>query len=222
MNADPKKNFSWKKGFVLSVVLGLLAGCTSIILQARYETFAQVSVAAEPISVEPTPLDATAAADGIGSSFYVPAAPVRLIIPTIGVDAAIQDVGMSWSGLDMGVPTNFTDVGWYKNGPKPGMPGSAVIDGHLDGRVVPQAIFYNLQNLKAGDMVNVVDASGTTLRFRVVGTDIYDYNATTTDIFAGDVSKSHLNLITCAGDWDKSQKLYNKRVVVFTDLVTTD
>ena len=44
----------------------------------------------------------------------------------------------------MGVPTNFTDVGWYRYGPAPGTPGNAVIDGHLDGKSVPEAVFYNL------------------------------------------------------------------------------
>ncbi len=120
----------------------------------------------------------------------------------------------------MGIPTNFTDVAWYNGGPLPGMPGSAVIDGHLDGRYVKEAVFYKLGDLKPGDLVEVVDARGQTWQFRVVGSKIYSYNATTTsDIFSGDASKARLNLITCAGDWLKSQKLYNDRIVVFTEAI---
>jgi LPXTG-site transpeptidase (sortase) family protein len=119
----------------------------------------------------------------------------------------------------MSIPTNFTDVAWYNGGPRPGMPGSAVIDGHLDGQYVQRAVFYNLQNLKVGDAVKVVDASGTTFTFQVVASKAYAYNASTTDIFSNDTSKARLNLITCTGDWIKSQKLYNQRIVVFTELV---
>jgi sortase (surface protein transpeptidase) len=110
-------------------------------------------------------------------------------------------------------------VGWFKYGTVPGAPGTAIIDGHLDGKYVPQAIFYNLQELKIGDAVNVVDASGTTFQFQVVATSTYDYAASTTDIFAGNASGTRLDLITCAGTWLPSQKLYNQRIVVFTQLV---
>ncbi len=118
----------------------------------------------------------------------------------------------------MGIPTNFTDVGWYNKGPKPGEPGSAVIDGHLDGKEVKEAVFYNLQNLKPGDDVQIVDSKGTTHHFKVIETKLYKYDAPTADVFDPDVSKVRLNLITCAGDWVEGQ--YNQRVVVFTELVT--
>jgi LPXTG-site transpeptidase (sortase) family protein len=119
----------------------------------------------------------------------------------------------------MGIPTNFTDVGWYTGGPLPGMPGSAVIDGHLDGKNVREAVFYDLDKLAIGDLVEVADNQGQTLQFRVVATKIYDYDAITTDIFSGDTATSRLNLITCSGTWLKGEKLYDKRIVVFTELV---
>ncbi len=124
-----------------------------------------------------------------------------------------------WNGDGaMGIPTNFTDVAWYNGGPVPGMPGSAVIDGHLDGRNVKEAVFYRLGDLRPGDIVEVVDANGATSTFNVVRLADYSYNATTTDIFEGDLLKARLNLITCAGDWIKGQGIYDKRVVVFTEL----
>jgi len=157
---------------------------------------------------------------GNGSSYTVPGAPARLRIPAIGVDANVQSVGLSWKGTgDMGIPTNFTDVAWYNGGPAPGAPGSAVINGHLDGKEVPQAVFYNLGKLKPGDLVEVEDKKGMLLQFRVVETKLYDYDAPTAEIFAGDASKTRLNLITCTGDWLTTEKLYSKRIVVFTELV---
>src|SRR6185369_4384139 len=57
--------------------------------------------------------------------------PTRLRIETAGVNAPVQRVGVGKSG-NMAVPTNYTDVGWYREGVVPGEAGSAVIDGHVD------------------------------------------------------------------------------------------
>ena len=198
---------------MLSLGVGIVTFGASAFIQAH----GMVAVA----PVTPSAVATTTAPLGAGVSYEAPGMPVRLIIPAIGVDANIQSVGMWWRvPTDMGIPTNLTDVGWYNLGPRPGEPGSAVIDGHLDGAAVAQAVFYNLGKLQPGDMVEVVDAGGKTLQFKVVATKLFDYNATTTDIFNSDTSKVRLNLITCAGDWIKGQGQYNQRVVVFTELVT--
>ncbi len=216
MDTNATKRFSWKAAVLLFLGVGLLSAGLSVFLQVRSQTIQSIQPDNTPSSQISTPPPVS-----IGSSFEMPGRPVRLVIPAIGVNAAIQSVGLFWNGNgEMGIPTNFTDVAWYNGGPRPGMPGNAVIDGHLDGKNVKEAVFYNLGNLKPGDLVEVIDASGTMLQFQVVRLVIYGYNATTTDIFSGDASKARLNLITCAGDWIKSQKLYNQRVVVFTELVT--
>ncbi len=214
MKSHSAHTFSWGKALLLSLGVGLLVAGLSLFAQTQ-------SLAAEVSSAGVSAPLAAPAAKGAGASYQIPGTPVRLIIPSIGVDAHIQSVGLAWQGTgDMGIPTNFTDVGWYNQGPLPGMPGSAVIDGHLDGKDVKEAVFYNLAELKPGDLVEIVDAKGTTLQFRVVAAKLYDYNAPTTDIFSTGMSKVGLNLITCAGSWDKTEKLYDKRVVVFTELVS--
>ena len=57
--------------------------------------------------------------------------PLRLLIPKIKVNATIQHVSITKKGA-MAVPTNYTDVGWYRLCTIPGHTGSAVIDGHVD------------------------------------------------------------------------------------------
>lgn len=217
MNTSPKKIFSWKLVGLLFVSAGLLVVGFTVFLPARIQTVKGFFISeTRSTVVTPKPI-------GFGSSFVAPSQPARLRIPTIGVDAIVQGVGLSRTGNGaMGIPTNFKDVAWYSPGTIPGMPGSAVIDGHLDGRNVQEAVFYNLQSLKPGDLVEVLDSNGKTLQFRVVDKKIYDYDAPTAEIFSSDTSKARLNLITCTGSWIKSQKLYNKRVVVFTELVTQD
>ncbi len=203
-----------KRTFLLVLGVGLLTAGLSVFLQTKGLNVLAFSSAESSTS-------SVLAAGGVGNSFEAPGTPARLRIPAIGVDAKVQSVGLAWQGTgDMGIPTNLTDVGWYNGGALPGAPGSAVIDGHLDGKEVRKAVFYNLDKLKPGDLVEVEDKAGKVWQFRVVETKIYNYDAPTADIFLGDTSKSRLNLITCTGSWDKTQKLYDKRVVVFTELVS--
>jgi sortase (surface protein transpeptidase) len=82
------------------------------------------------------------------------AAPARIRIPSIGVDAFVQDVGIGKSG-NMAVPTNYDDVGWYRYGPAPGEKGSAVIDGHVDNGFGLPAVFSRLSELEAGDDIYI-------------------------------------------------------------------
>ncbi len=144
--------------------------------------------------------------------------PVKLIIPTISVDAEIQRVGKTSAGK-MAVPTNFVDVGWYKYGHFPGTVGNAVIAGHLDNGKGNPAVMNDLSELRIGDKVYVTNKEGQTLQFVVTGMSLYDYNDAPLDMIFGSSTKAHLNLITCDGVWDQSKKNYDKRLVVFTDFV---
>ncbi|MEK7611879.1 MAG: class F sortase [Patescibacteria group bacterium] len=216
MNTTSKKIFSWKTVILISLGVGLLSAGLSVFLQTRGGTvYDFLGGGLKPIT--------GSLPGGLGFSFQEPAEPIRLSIPIIGVDAAIQSVGLSKTGNGtMGIPSNFTDVAWYNGGVRPGTPGSAVIAGHLDGIKVPQAVFYNLKNLKPDDLVEVIDKEGRIFKFMVVEIKTYDYNAPAGDIFSGDSTKARLNLITCGGNWIKSKKLYDKRIVVFTELVEVE
>jgi sortase (surface protein transpeptidase) len=221
MDTHSTKKFSWRLAILLCLGAGLFAVVISVLFQVRSEAIKGV-LADSPSSATAVLAEATTTSPAVslGSSYDVPGKPVRLIIPAIGVNANVQSVGLFWNGDgDMSIPTNFTDVAWYNGGPRPGMPGNAVIDGHLDGRNVKEAVFYKLGDLQPGDMVEVVDAAGKMWDFKVMRLEDYAYTATTTDIFSGDNSAARLNLITCAGDWITSENGYNERVVVFTQLV---
>lgn len=152
---------------------------------------------------------------------WIPELPVRLVIPRIDVDAAVQYVGLAPSGTgEMDIPSNFTDVGWYKEGVRPGMRGSAVIAGHLNGKGVPKAVFYDLDTLEVGDEVVVMSAERVEDIFRVVKVETYDYDEETVEVFLSDDGTARLNLITCGGLWLTEEQRYSQRTVVFTELVT--
>lgn len=142
--------------------------------------------------------------------------PVRLSIPVINVNAAIQYVGVSSNGL-MEVPSNAIDVGWFKLGPKPGERGSSVIAGHFDNENGGVGVFVNLYKLKKGDKLFVEDNKGKVTTFIVRENRTYDPGYAD-DVFS-ESDKAHLNLITCDGLWDGAEKSYSKRLVVFADII---
>jgi LPXTG-site transpeptidase (sortase) family protein len=143
--------------------------------------------------------------------------PVELSIPAINVDAHVQDVGIGKTG-NMAVPTNYTDVGWYRYGTVPGAVGSAVIDGHVDNGFGLDAVFKHISELKPGDDIYVQTQSGEELHFVVQ--DIETYPATQVPLqtlFTRD-DEPRLNLITCAGQWEPDKEAYDHRTVVYAVL----
>ncbi|MFL5666996.1 MAG: class F sortase [Ktedonobacteraceae bacterium] len=145
------------------------------------------------------------------------AAPVRLILPTIGVNATIEDVGILPNG-ELATPSHnpWDDVGWYDIGPSPGERGSAVIDGHLDRSGGYPAVFWNLHKLHVGDIVIVLNIQGKTLHFRVSRIAFYTPQTAPLQEIFGNAGGNYLNLITCAGDWIPSQHQTTLRLVVYT------
>jgi LPXTG-site transpeptidase (sortase) family protein len=147
------------------------------------------------------------------------AVSVRLVIPRIGVNAPVENVGITTSG-DLATPKQnpWDGVGWYSNGPRPGEEGSAVINGHLDRPGGYPAIFWNLRYLQTGDTVMVVNAQGKTMHFRVLRIASYTpQSAPVQDIF-GTTGGIYLNLITCAGTWIPNEHQTTMRLVVYTVL----
>jgi LPXTG-site transpeptidase (sortase) family protein len=142
--------------------------------------------------------------------------PVKLIIPPINVSADIQYLGVNPKG-EMAVPGNIVDVGWFKLGPLPGEIGSAVIAGHFNGVNNQAGVFANLDKLKPGDKLSVIDDKGVSVTFVVRESRLYD-SGFADDVFSQNDS-AHLNLVTCDGLWDKVKKSYTKRLVVFTDIL---
>jgi LPXTG-site transpeptidase (sortase) family protein len=143
--------------------------------------------------------------------------PVRLMIPSIGVDAAVEYVGLNNSG-EMNVPSKTINVGWFYLGPRPGEKGSSVIAGHLSGENGEVGVFADLSKLKTGDKLFVEDSNGAVLTFMVQ--EIREYEPGYAEEVFSLNDHPRLNLITCDGIWDEEKQSYSKRLVVFTDLLS--
>jgi sortase (surface protein transpeptidase) len=145
-------------------------------------------------------------------------APTRLSIPAAGIDAPIIPLGLNRDGT-LAVPVDFGVAGWYRLGPRPGKPGSAVIVGHLDSTSGP-AVFYRLGKLSPGDLVRVSWPSGSSVRFRVYAVREYAKSAFPTSLVYGSMKSPELRLITCGGPFDESAGHYLDNVVVFARLAS--
>ncbi len=142
--------------------------------------------------------------------------PLRLVAPSIGVDAAVEQVGLNAAG-NMAVPSGYKTVAWYKNGAAPGEAGTTVIAGHLNNSLGLAGVFENLNQLQLGDTVQVVGENAEA-RYVVREITVYGaHDAPVKDIFStGGLSR--LVLITCDGAWDKGARSYDKRLVVTLEL----
>ena len=143
--------------------------------------------------------------------------PRRLRIPNLGINAAIEQVGLDSKGR-MDVPRNIWNVAWYKPGYKPGERGNAVIDGHLDGPYSP-AVFWNLSKLVPGNRIYVQDDKGQEKVFEVFDVQVYPYDQAPLDRIFGASNDAQLNLITCNGTFDQKSANYDKRFVAYARLV---
>lgn len=147
------------------------------------------------------------------------ARPVRLVIRKIGLEAAIEDVGLTADNA-MASPSGPETVGWYELGPRPGNKGSSVIDGHSGYADGTAAAFDDLPELGKGDTLYVEDASGQRASFIVRKTKLYARDATAAEVFAP-TTRRRLNLITCTGTFDVAAGTHSQRLVVFTELLPT-
>ena len=177
-----------------------------------------------PVSIRQRPQSSTGAASPatlpmVRSTRESIANPVRLVISAIGVDASIESLGILANGnLATPVQHPWDDAGWYNLGPRPGTPGSAIIDGHLDRPGGYPAVFWRLRDLQVGDRVIVVDALGKSFSFHVINITFYPVQELPVQEIFGNNQGLYLNLITCAGDWIPDQHQTNQRLVVYTAL----
>jgi len=142
--------------------------------------------------------------------------PIRLKIPKINIDTAIEYVGLTPDGA-MDMPKGSDNAAWFSLGQRPGEIGNAIIAGHYGWKNKKPSVFDNLYKLQVGDKIYIEDDKGTTISFVVRESRRYNPETNASNVFSSDDGKSHLNLITCEGNWDETLETYSKRLVVFTD-----
>ncbi len=147
--------------------------------------------------------------DALPDTAVVP--PVALRIPALGIDAPVRSVGVEADG-EMEVPA-ATDVGWYRFGPAPGAPGSAVLAAHVDydGK---RGVFFDLRRLAGGDRVEVTMADGSEQVFEVLDVEQIPKGALRDSGVFARTGAPRLALITCGGSFDADARSYRDNIVV--------
>lgn len=143
--------------------------------------------------------------------------PSELEIPSLGIKTNIEHVGQTKT-FEMDVPKNAANVAWYVYGAKPGEAGNAVISGHFDTPSGKPAVFYKLRSVVVGEKINVTSEEGIKTTYTIREKKLYPYTKFPSELVFHTKPGKNLNLITCAGVWDKQDKIYNERLVVFATL----
>ena len=148
-------------------------------------------------------------------SYAQVAEPVRVRIPAAGVDTALVRLGRAADG-SIEVPARFDVAGWFDEGPRPGQPGPAVVLGHVDSRTGP-AVFSQVAALPPDAQVLVDRADGSTVAFRVSGTQRVPKIEFPTGQVYGPTLEPSLRLVTCGGSFDRVKGTYRDNVIVYAD-----
>jgi hypothetical protein len=139
--------------------------------------------------------------------------PVRIRIPSLGVDSPLERLGRSRGGT-VEVPAHWGRAGWYRNGPSPGERGAAVILGHVDSPTGP-AVFAGVAGLRAGARVLVARADGSSVAFRVTRVEEHRRSRFPVEAVYWPTLRPELRLVTCGGRYDRARGGYQSNVIVF-------
>jgi len=200
----------------------VLGGATVAAVAARPdEAPPTTSVTQEARVASPPSVSTDGFQDPAAQTYTAPpagAVPVRVRIPSIGVDSGLEDLGLGAAG-ELDAPEEWMSAGWYEDGVVPGGVGPAIIAGHVDSSTGP-AVFIDLPELTAGDEVLVTLSTGDVHTFRVTGSETAPKaNFPTSDVY-GSTPTPTLRLITCDGRFDSSTGHYEDNLIVFADLVS--
>ena len=210
------------------LMVALVSGCSTAPNVDEYVAAPVTSAEAPPSSSVSTPQasptnDAVTvqqeAVAPVGAAPAAPSTPVRIEIPSIGVDSDLIGLGLQSDGT-MEVPSRGFPGGWYTGSPTPGELGPSIIAGHVDWNGSP-GVFYDLKNMSDGDTIAITREDGSRAVF--VATDVQRYPKSTfpTDTVYGDIDHAGLRLITCGGAYDAGASSYDDNVIAFAALSET-
>jgi sortase (surface protein transpeptidase) len=149
-------------------------------------------------------------------------APIALQVDSVGVDAPVE-LGAVVDGA-MQDPSGPWVVSWYEPLGKVGEGGNVVMAGHVDYWNVGPAVFWDIRELPAGEIIRVVGEDGKNYEYAVQWIERYDAAGLTPEVIqndiVGDTGEETLTLITCGGTFDPATGEYNERWVVRANLIS--
>ncbi|MFJ8859568.1 class F sortase [Streptomyces sp. NPDC102451] len=144
------------------------------------------------------------------------AAPQRVEIPSIGIDATVVRRGLDDEGAIEPPPFATPGaVGWYGEGTEPGTEGAALFVGHVDTETEP-AVFYGLSTARPGEKIRVSRDDGKVAEFTIDDVQVFTRERFDAQKAYGprEDGRAELRLITCGGTYDHASHAYTANVVV--------
>lgn len=139
--------------------------------------------------------------------------PKKLKIESIALDAYMQKVGVD-QNKQVAVPNNIHIAGWFVDSAKVGENGLSIIDGHVDG-LSSGGVFSKLNDVKIGDKIAIERGDGRIINYEVIASKTVPLADAQSVLYSQDPSvTSQINLVTCVGNYDKTAKTYDHRVIV--------
>ena len=173
---------------------------------------------ATPTATAAAPLEAAGTSADSGASGPAAESGMRMVIPKIGVDAPVTVRAMGSDGV-MGAPNGRFDVVWYDFsafsglGGYPGSSGNAVFSGHVDYHPHYTAVFWDLNLLAPGDIIEVHLPNGSVARYAVQWSESIDPESDFSS-YCGATGEATITIVTCQGTFDPATGQYNQRLVV--------
>lgn len=204
--------YAWvRPAFFLIGALVIVVGASDVLSRVSPDVSGDTATTAFGpgiLALEPGALTAIT-----GATTSAPFVPTKLIVPSLSIDASVEQVGVKDNG-QMANPSGFTTVGWYKHGAKAGEEGNAVIAGHVNNGLGLSGVFARLNEVAIGQEIIVRGEGGKELRYTIVQKSQFMTQGAPLDDIFRIVGPSGLVLITCEGDWDPSSRSYDRRLVV--------
>lgn len=124
-------------------------------------------------------------------------APVRLVIPAIGVNHPLQRLGLRADHRTM-QPPPADRAGWFTSGATPGEIGPTIVVGYIASQRGP-GVFAHLGALKVGAQVQLRRADGRVVSYAVDSIASYPAKKFPTAKVYARTARPTLRLITCGG-----------------------
>ncbi|WP_318241278.1 class F sortase [Cellulomonas avistercoris] len=168
----------------------------------------------------PTVPDVPVVDAGLGSLPVPAPAPVRIVVPDLGLDMPIDAVGVADDG-SMEIPQDAGRAGWYRYGPAPATPeGATVVAAHVDSWTTGIGPFSRLRDVSPGARVEVTTSDGVVHVYAVRDVAQVPKSDAPVEQWFDRTGAPRIVLVTCGGAFDREVGHYADNVAVTADPVT--
>ena len=140
------------------------------------------------------------------------AIPMQMRIPVIEVDAPMEFLEIIDGAMQQ--PTGDTHITWYKESSRLGEVGNGIYAAHVNWWGNPEGIFFRLESLQEGDVVEIDGDNGETYLYQVKWMQNFPSNEEPPDEALGLTEEVAITLITCGGEWSSELSEYDHRTLV--------